>query len=422
LRLLLRMLFLLTRMVSMRWMKGLLLHKVAVVALLGAMVALAVPAAADPRDRLEEIERRTEEVQADIGRLDARADELLGAIGVVDQKVARVEAEVQTLDARISDLNSEIATVKRRLTAAQQELTFLTEHLQAVLGRLDQRTDLFTERARAAYMAGPTAYVDGLLSSEDFGDLIDRTAYYESALDADSRLVQQIEVLRDETETQREVVEEKREKIIAAKLALEADRAEVAQILQERASVLAARRAVLSEKRGLLGEVKSKRNARQQILDQLERESQQIQSLLAAQASSVSGSFPTGGGQLAWPAAGPVISGFGPRTHPIFGDTRMHTGIDIGAPYGAPVVAADDGVVVFAGVMSGYGNAIVVDHGGGLATTYNHLSAFSVSSGQHVGRQQTVGAVGCTGYCTGPHLHFEVRVNGGPVDPMPYLQ
>jgi murein DD-endopeptidase MepM/ murein hydrolase activator NlpD len=409
-------------MVSMRWMKGLLLHKVAVVALLAAMVALAVPAAADPRDRLEEIESRTERVQADIGRLDARADELLGAIGVVDEKVARVEAEVQSLDTRISDLNSQIAAVKKRLTAAQLELTFLTEQLQAVLGRLDQRTDLFTERARAAYMAGPTAYVDGLLSSEDFGDLIDRTAYYESALDADSALVQQIEVLRDETETQRELVEEKREKIIKAKLALEADRAEVAQIREQRASVLAARRAVLAEKRGLLGEVKSKRAAQRQILDQLERESQQIQSLLTGQASSVSGPFPTGGGQLAWPAAGPVISGFGPRTHPIFGDTRMHAGIDIGAPYGAPVVAADDGVVVFAGVMSGYGNAIVVDHGGGLATTYNHLSSFSVSSGSRVGRQQTVGAVGCTGYCTGPHLHFEVRINGAPVDPMPYLQ
>jgi murein DD-endopeptidase MepM/ murein hydrolase activator NlpD len=406
----------------MRWMKGLLVHKVALVALLAAIVALAVPAAADPYDRLDEIEARREKLQAGIGRLDARADELLGKIGVVDQKVARVESEVQSLDARISDLNARIAVVKKKLTAAQLELTFLTEQLQAVLGRLDRRTDFFSERARAAYMAGPTAYVDGLLSAENFGDLIDRTAYYESALDADSRLVQQIEVLRDETETQREVVEEKRAKIIEAKMSLEADRAEVAQIRQQRASVLAARRAVLTEKRGLLGEVKSRRNAQQQILDQLDRESQQIESLLSGQASSVSGPFPTGGGQLAWPAAGPVISGFGPRTHPIFGDTRMHTGIDIAAPYGAPVVAADDGVAVFAGVMSGYGNAIVVDHGGGLATTYNHLSAFSVSSGQRVGRQQTIGAVGCTGYCTGPHLHFEVRVNGAPVDPMPYLQ
>nr|MBA3431050.1 M23 family metallopeptidase [Actinomycetota bacterium] len=97
-------------------------------------------------------------------------------------------------------------------------------------------------------------------------------------------------------------------------------------------------------------------------------------------------------------------------------------GVDIGAPYGAPVIAADTGVVAFAGEMSGYGNAIVVEHGGGLATTYNHLSSFSVGGGQGVSRGEVIGAVGCTGYCTGPHLHFEVRVGGSPVDPMPYLQ
>jgi murein DD-endopeptidase MepM/ murein hydrolase activator NlpD len=143
---------------------------------------------------------------------------------------------------------------------------------------------------------------------------------------------------------------------------------------------------------------------------------------LLAAASSSNGQFPTGGGQLLWPAAGPMTSAYGYRTHPIFGDTRLHAGIDIGAAYGAPVIASDSGSVVFAGVMSGYGNAIVIDHGGGLATTYNHLSAFTVSSGQSVRRGAQIGAVGCTGYCTGPHLHFEVRVDGAPVDPMPYLQ
>jgi murein DD-endopeptidase MepM/ murein hydrolase activator NlpD len=116
-----------------------------------------------------------------------------------------------------------------------------------------------------------------------------------------------------------------------------------------------------------------------------------------------------------------VTSGFGYRIHPIFGTRRLHTGVDIGAPYGATVSACDSGTVAFAGVMSGYGNVIAIDHGGGFATTYNHLSGFAVQPGQSVSRGQSMGYVGCTGYCTGPHLHFEVRINGNPVDPMPYL-
>jgi murein DD-endopeptidase MepM/ murein hydrolase activator NlpD len=129
----------------------------------------------------------------------------------------------------------------------------------------------------------------------------------------------------------------------------------------------------------------------------------------------------TGSGRLGFPADGPISSPFGMRMHPIFHTMRMHTGIDIGAAYGAPVRASARGIVVTAGVITGYGNAIVVDHGGGLATLYGHLSRFAVRSGQEVAAGQTIGAVGNTGNSTGPHLHFEVRVRGVPVDPMGYL-
>lgn len=136
-----------------------------------------------------------------------------------------------------------------------------------------------------------------------------------------------------------------------------------------------------------------------------------------------------GGGEVApggirlevFPADGPISSRFGRRLHPIFHTWRMHTGVDIGAGYGAPVRAAAAGQVVVAGEISGYGNAIVVDHGNGLATLYGHLSRFGVHQGQRVGAGDTIGAVGNTGNSTGPHLHFEVRVNGTPVDPLPYL-
>jgi murein DD-endopeptidase MepM/ murein hydrolase activator NlpD len=122
-----------------------------------------------------------------------------------------------------------------------------------------------------------------------------------------------------------------------------------------------------------------------------------------------------------FPANGPISSPFGPRVHPIFHDVRMHTGIDIGASYDSPVWAAAAGSVVVAGPVSGYGNAIVIDHGAGIATLYGHLSKLGVHVGSTVSAGQTIGAVGNTGTSTGPHLHFEVRVNGTPVDPMRYL-
>ena len=132
--------------------------------------------------------------------------------------------------------------------------------------------------------------------------------------------------------------------------------------------------------------------------------------------------MPSGHGVLAVPIPGaPITSGFGPRVHPIYGDVRMHTGIDFGASTGTPIHAAADGVVVSAGPLGGYGNATVIDHGNGLATLYGHQSSIAVAPGQRVSRGQVIGYVGCTGLCTGPHLHFEVRVRGTPVDPMQYL-
>src|SRR5207245_935429 len=116
-----------------------------------------------------------------------------------------------------------------------------------------------------------------------------------------------------------------------------------------------------------------------------------------------------------------ITSYFGPRVHPIFGDVRMHTGIDFGANTGTPIHAAADGVVVSAGDLGGYGNATVISHGNALATLYAHQSAIFVTAGTHVTRGQVIGLVGCTGFCTGPHLHFEVRINGDPVDPLLYL-
>ena len=390
--------------------------------LLVGLVGTAVPAAADPQDELDDIRREQDQVREKIDALDDRSNELLDRIGVLDEARQEVDNRVEALDAQLHELQVRINEVRDDLADAQHRISLLEKELHEILEDLQERTDVYEGRAIAIYKAGPAMYVDGLLDSENFAELFDRFAYYRASVDADSELINEIEVLRDETTTRREQVEAERARIARAKLRLEQDQDRLASVREEQAVVLAEREAVLGEKEAILAEVENRKATYEEVEEQLERDAAQIAALLASSGSSSSGTLPTGGGQLAWPAAGPLTSGYGYRTHPIFGDTRLHSGIDIGAPYGAPVVAAADGTVAYVGAMSGYGNVIVVDHGNGLSTTYNHLSAFSVGSGQGVSRGSQIGAIGCTGYCTGPHLHFEVRVNGSPVDPMPYLR
>jgi murein DD-endopeptidase MepM/ murein hydrolase activator NlpD len=392
---------------------------ITVLALLCALVTASY-AGADPGDRLDSIEERRERIEHRRGALAGRESTLAGQVAALDAERARVQGQVDRLDRAIARLDLRIENKVADLTRAQKELALLAADLKIVDGRLSFRRGIYEDRAVASYKAGPTAVVDSLLSAESFSDLVERAAYYASALDSDSRLISQIGILQAETEYKQELVEEKRAEIISDKDALERDRTGVSDARRLRLDVVQAKESVIAEKRDLLADVRSDQSRLAEVDRELQQDAARIQALLAPVPSGLSP--PVGGGELSMPANGPITSGFGFRIHPIFGDQRMHTGLDIGAPYGAPVWAADDGTVAYVGTMSGYGNVVVIEHGGGLATTYNHLSAFLVSGGQSVARGSQIAAVGCTGYCTGPHLHFEVRVGGTPVDPLPYLQ
>ena len=152
-----------------------------------------------------------------------------------------------------------------------------------------------------------------------------------------------------------------------------------------------------------------------------EKELQQVSDAIAAQLRGSTGVSGAPGGCEFRPAPGPIVSGFGSRENPIGGGTGVHTGVDIAAPMGTPIRACKAGRVVIAGWQGGYGNAVVLDHGGGMGTLYGHQSSMAVSVGQTVASGQVIGYVGSTGNSTGPHLHFEVRIGGTPVNPIPYL-
>ncbi len=400
------------------------------------VAALSLPlsawqASAGPRDRLRTIEERQQEVDRRLDVLGARSTGLARKLNRLDEERGLQERVLAALDEDLAGLNSRIEALDAELRAAQARLTLLSGQLDDISDELTARTNTFTDRAVAAYKTGPVGYVEGFLTSQSVTDLVDRYAYYESALNSDTEMLEEIERLKRSTEIRRKLIADKKEAIAAGKERLEDNRAELELIRQQRADARAQLESAMAEKRSLLERVDGSRRRLRSLEDQLIEDSDQIEALLAAREARRAEQTPTAGpvaatpdiagARFLWPTAGAVVSPFGYRVHPIFGDSRLHTGADIGGAYGAPVVAGDFGTVAFAGAMGGYGNAIVVDHGGGIATTYNHLSVFAVVSGQQVARGETLGSVGCTGYCTGPHLHFEVRVNGTPVDPMPYL-
>jgi murein DD-endopeptidase MepM/ murein hydrolase activator NlpD len=393
--------------------------------LLAVCTVAGLPAAAS--DSVSRLHRRQHRVAAQHDRLQNEISDanqaqtgLLARISALDASRAKAEAKVHSLDSDIGALDSRISASRDRLRASARHLALVTDQLQSILRKLETRTKTFTARAIATYKAGPTAGFDALLSSQSFGDLVNRYTYYQSALSADTKLIAQIQTLRHATTAHRSAVVNQRSTMRAAKLKLEADRRALATTLSRKRAALGSLKALIKAKHAAVAQIETRKAQLEQAIAENARESAQIEALLQA-ASDQSGYRARGSGQLLWPAVGPITSPFGWRINPLFHTREFHPGIDIGAPYGATVSAADAGVVEFAGTMTGYGNVLVIDHGGGLATLYGHLSSYSVSVGQQVGRGAPIANVGCTGWCTGPHLHFEVRVLGSPVDPIPYL-
>ncbi|HEY9605342.1 MAG TPA: M23 family metallopeptidase, partial [Allocoleopsis sp.] len=210
------------------------------------------------------------------------------------------------------------------------------------------------------------------------------------------------------------------------KTQVEAEKNQIALLTQQLLAQKAQYQAQFAAQQELIGRLTSNKQALEAAQLQLEIDSRSIGRLIRRQiAVNTKANLPyldsLGNGELMHPSDGPITSGFGWRRHPILGYVRFHSGVDFGASYGSVIRAAESGRVIFAGWYSGYGNAVIINHGGGIATLYGHTSKLYVAEGQTVQVGQAIAAVGSTGLSTGPHLHFEVRKNGEPVDPMPYL-
>ncbi|MEO7803285.1 MAG: M23 family metallopeptidase, partial [Actinomycetota bacterium] len=303
---------------------------------------------------------------------------------------------------------------------ARADLVAVESDLARTLAEVDDLNAWQNSRSRRLYVDGGMGfYVNLILGAQDFRSFFNRLDFIRNVISDDQRRIEASLSVADDLEVSRGVASQRKEDITAKKTAIETERANIASLQRE---VKANKQKVATElalRQSLLAGVQADKAGYLREMSRLEVESRNISSLLRSrQAGQV---FRADGLNLAWPTTGSVSSGFGYRTHPIFGDRRLHSGIDIRAPSGQAVIASQSGTVVFAGTNGGYGLTVLVDHGNALATLYAHMSGLSVSTGSRVARGARVGSVGCSGYCTGPHLHFETRVNGEPRDPMQFF-
>jgi murein DD-endopeptidase MepM/ murein hydrolase activator NlpD len=383
---------------------------------LGVVVLAAVPAGgaqsiydrqnqlnekiADLRDAIVAAEHKEGVLSSDIQAAGSQIDALEGDIGALSQKIARLERD--------------LAAHRARLARLQDLFDEQTRELDRLRGEYATAQRILETRLVQLYQQGEADSFEVLLQMQSLGDLLDQVEYFDSVGRQDQAISNQIRTLKTEMRIARVQTRATKTEVAKATAVL-AD--ETAQQVAARAELLARQQALASARasqQGMLASVRSQRHDTEEDLAQMQAASAAIAATIRAQtgSSGSSGSGVSSSG-LVWPVNGVVTSGFGMRWG------RMHEGIDIAAPCGTTIRAAAAGTVIYAGWMDGYGNITVIDHGNGLATAYAHQSAIYAGGG--VSQGQAIGAVGSTGHSTGCHLHFEVRVNGSPVDPMGYL-
>jgi murein DD-endopeptidase MepM/ murein hydrolase activator NlpD len=391
-------------------------------ALVGILLALALaaPAAGD------DITTKKQAVDSKIADLHSTLLEQQRREAALRDEIDGVTARIRSLESQVGDVSLRLQTLEQDLALHHARLAKLNELFGVQTRRLDLlkrqyrlSVDRLNQRLVAIYESDSVSALDVVLGAGSIEEALDLTNYLTRIGEEDRHIAEEV------ARSKRAVVQAR---LRTAKLTRRI-RGETRAIAARRAQAIEARDALVGAKQSLdstrqqklvaLSDLSASERAEASEIDALQAVSAQLGAAIrAAQArnaaAQTSTSTPSSSG-LAWPVSGPVTSPFGWRWG------RMHEGIDIGAGYGTPIAAAASGTVIYCGWESGYGNLVVIDHGGNLATAYGHQSSIAVTCGQQVSQGQTIGYVGCTGHCFGPHLHFEVRVSGNPVDPLGYL-
>ena len=389
-----------------------------------APVASATTAAdtAAKKQRQREIGTQIATLKNQVAEASAQESALLGQLDDLDARITDLSGRVGSLDARILAAQTELRGAQQRLDELEGRYRRAYAELERLRSRLVGARRELRARAVAAYTEGPNlgAYT-GAFESSGIRELAARTGYLDTVVQQQQETVDRFRILQEKATDQTELLDLARGDALAQRDVVANHTSALQAARREQDTVRQQLLADTNRRAHVLEDVRSRKAEFQQEIAELQAESSSITAFLKARQAG-QGVAPTGSGVLASPIPGArITSNFGSRYHPIFHDWRTHTGVDFGATAGTPIRAAADGEVAFVGSRGGYGQTTIVDHGRSLATLYAHQSSILVRAGQAVKRGQVIGRVGSTGYSTGPHLHFEVRVAGTPVDPRRYL-
>ncbi|NLT95075.1 MAG: peptidoglycan DD-metalloendopeptidase family protein [Clostridia bacterium] len=339
-------------------------------------------------------------------KIEQKIQETEKNIKKTEQQRKNILAELQAINASIEKTYQEIEELENKLTVAQNYIDKTQMEIDVKENEVAERTKVFENRLRQIYKQGEVNILEVLFQATSISDFLTRFEFLKRIAENDTQLLAVLESEREALENKKKDLENQKANLLALKSSKETKNQQL-QIASSR-------------QKNLAKELEQQKEAYEKMLEDFKEQSEIIAATIRRM-QSTGGQSPS---WVQWPTPGQyrVTSPYGSRIHPITKKQSFHTGVDIAAPYGSNIVAAANGKVLFAGWQGAYGNTIIIDHGGGFATMYAHQSQFLVKAGDTVKMNQPIGKIGTSGWSTGPHLHFEVRINGDHVNPTKYLR